>query len=89
MTSKEARGRLAAIARDKQHKDCVRSLELVLRVHGDLSDKIDVRISKTELIQHLVTGLERIQSAHAIAESASTTALPSIADTDGAQPKDN
>lgn len=63
MSAEETRQRVAAVARDINHKDHVRALELNARMHGLLSDKLDIRVSRADLVSNIKLALERVQRA--------------------------
>lgn len=44
---------LTRIVRDATHRDHLRAIELALRVHGKLSEKIDITMDKRELAKEL------------------------------------
>lgn len=54
VSSNEALQLLAEIARDPSHRDRLRAIELVLKCHGLLSDKLNLNIRREDLTQQLV-----------------------------------
>ena len=75
MDATETQQRIAAVARDITHKDHVRALELVARIHGLLSDKLDIKVSRGDVASHLGRALERIERAEIPAPSAIPLAI--------------
>lgn len=61
LTSKDVLGRLSVVAQDVRHKDHVRALEILARVHGLLSDKMDVRVDLSTLTQQLAIATQRVK----------------------------
>lgn len=53
MGGREVDERLAAIARDPQHRDHYKALELLARIHGKLNDKFTVEVNRAELNKQL------------------------------------
>lgn len=53
VSADEAEEILAEIARDKGHKDRVRAAETYLKLHGRLSEKLDVKVDRASLTKAL------------------------------------
>jgi hypothetical protein len=52
--------RLSVVARDAEHKDHVRALELLARIHGMVSEKFNVKVDKATLLRELDGEVERL-----------------------------
>jgi hypothetical protein len=67
MSSREVDERLAAVARDPTHKDHVKALELLARMHGKLETKLLVgSIDRPTLNKQLDTMLESLTAQRAV-----------------------
>lgn len=53
MSPKEVMERLTTVAREIKHKDHVKALELIAKIHGQLSEKIVVNTDKKSLMSEL------------------------------------
>lgn len=53
----EAESILCEIARDQHHKDRLKAVELVLKVHGQLADKLNITLDKNQLVKELELAL--------------------------------
>ena len=49
ISAEEVQIRLAALARDPLHKDSFRALELMAKIHGLMSDKVDITLTRKDL----------------------------------------
>jgi hypothetical protein len=63
MTADEAFMNITDIARDKTHKDQYKANELVLRIHGMLTDKINISMDRKELIVAVQEELKRLKES--------------------------
>lgn len=63
MGSKESLEILAEIARNPEHKDRLRAVELSLKVHGLLSDKLNLNIKREDLNAQLIEIAQSLISA--------------------------
>jgi len=50
MTAEEVVASLTDIARDVDHKDRCRALEMLAKIHGLMSEKVDIKVSREELV---------------------------------------
>lgn len=66
------------ISRDKDHRDQVKASELLARAHGMLSEKLDIRVSRADLVKDLTTTLATISASvvKMIPESTGTSSDP-------------
>ena len=64
VSAKETLELIAAVARTATHKDHLRALELMLKVHGLLSDKLQVTVDRKQLIGELDSQLQRLGIEH-------------------------
>lgn len=60
VSPKECLTMLGDIARTASHKDRLRAIELLLKVHGLLSDKLQVTVDRKSLIQELDRQITRL-----------------------------
>lgn len=69
VTVEEAEQGLAAIARDPSHRDRIKALEMFLRMHGKLSDKLTVTVDRAQLnrqLDELVQAMAAARQAEAL-----------------------
>ena len=59
----EVIAKLSIVARNIEHKDHVRALELLARIHGMISDKLNVKVDKQQLLKELDEEIRRIAAA--------------------------
>jgi hypothetical protein len=55
--------RISVVARDGRNTQHLKALELLLRVHGLLSDKLDVKVERGDLLKQVTHEIERIRSS--------------------------
>ncbi len=60
VSAKETLELLASVARNPSHKDHLRALEIMLKVHGLLSDKLQVTVDRKQLLSELDSQLARL-----------------------------
>lgn len=60
MPPREVVERLSTIARETSHKDHVRALELLAKIHGLLTDKIDVKVERKVLLAEIEQAMGQI-----------------------------
>jgi hypothetical protein len=56
----EAQELLAAVARNPRHKDQLKAIELVAKLHGKLDPKLDVRVTRSDVEQRLAELLSQM-----------------------------
>lgn len=60
MAAKEVIEKLTDVARDSEHKDHVRALELLAKIHGLMSEKIDLKVDRKALLNELDSSLHTL-----------------------------
>jgi hypothetical protein len=78
----EAQEIVAAIARDPKHKDRIKAVELIAKLHGKLDPKIHVAVDRTTVEQHLQDLLQQMARNKLAAED-TLPLLPPATTTDG------
>jgi hypothetical protein len=63
VSSDEAEQALAEIIRNPDHKDRVRAVETALKLHGRLTDKLDVKLNRGELNKALDEAISALAAA--------------------------
>ena len=53
--------RLSTIANDTAHPQQVKALELLARIQGMLSEKFDIRVSRTDMLETLSISVDRLR----------------------------
>jgi phage terminase small subunit len=62
LSVEEAESILADIARTEGHKDRLKAVELVLKVNGKLSEKLNINLDKPELLKELEIAFNSLQN---------------------------
>lgn len=62
---RESIHRISGIAREPRNPNQLKALELLLKVHGLLSDKLDVNVSRADLLKQVSTELHKIRESRA------------------------
>jgi hypothetical protein len=75
LSSEQVLQRLSVVGQDVEHKDHVRALEILARIYGMMSDKLDIRVSRHDVSAHLSRALERIERAELPAPGAIPLAI--------------
>jgi phage terminase small subunit len=65
LSVEEAESILADIARTEGHKDRLKAVELVLKVNGKLSEKLNINLDKPELLKELEQAFKSLQQESA------------------------
>ena len=63
VSAEEAEQGLASIARDPTHRDRIKALEMFLRMHGKLADKLNVVVDRSELNKQLDELIQSLAAA--------------------------
>ena len=78
---------IAAVARDAMHKDRLKALELLAKIHGKLDPKLSIQFDRATLEKHIADVIAQLSSqvatdAPLAIEAAPPPALPEAASTD-------
>jgi len=65
MEADEVPNHLSEIARDFDHKDRVRALELLAKAHGMLSERLNINLDRKKLVQDLNDVLDQLMEVPA------------------------
>lgn len=60
MSAREVVEGLSVVARTKEHKDHVRALEILAKIHGLLIDKLDLKIDRRTVAQEVEAALLKL-----------------------------
>ena len=61
-TGRELRETLTSISRDPDHKDRLKAIELLARINGMLSDRVNVTVERKEAEAALVAAIEQLRT---------------------------